>query len=67
MADCNLLPRIAKCFANMFCKIKGMQCVGKETFNEELILKKLYLAYWISGTDYDCDIECLLNKYCKNF
>lgn len=59
------LAHIEKCFGQLYCKIEAMKCVGKNTTKEELLLDKLYIAYWISCGS-DCDIECFLLKNCAH-
>lgn len=60
------LVKIQKCFAKAYCQIKQMQCLGKETANQELLLKKLYLAEWSQCGVVRCSIDCFLNQNCNN-
>jgi hypothetical protein len=60
----NQLDKIVKCIGAAYCHKKQKDCVGKDTTADELKLKKLYIAYWVS-CGFDCDIECFISSNCK--
>lgn len=59
------VAQIEKCFGQLYCKVQQMACVGRNSTKEQLLLDKLYIAYWISCGE-DCDIECFLLTNCAH-
>lgn len=60
------MDKLENCFANTFCKIQNMKCLGKNTKDLEIKLGKLFMALYLldCGTD-ECEIECFINKNCN--
>lgn len=63
----SLLDQIITCFSKQYCKIKKLECVGRDedAKRERLLLKKLYIAYWLMCGNDDCDIRCFIYKNCN--
>lgn len=60
------LDSIRKCFGNLYCNIENDKCIGRDTVGKEKLLESLYIAYWISCNDENCDITCFVKKYCAS-
>lgn len=57
---------IAKCFGKQYCLIKDKECLGKDVSKDMLLLKKLYIAYWVYCNDEnDCDVSCFISQHCN--
>lgn len=58
--------QLAVCFSKVYCKWMKELCLGKDASATELLLKKLYIAYWIGCKDESCDVSCFTFKHCNN-
>ena len=62
----DLQVKVQTCIGKLFCKIKDLKCVGRDTTDLELKMKKLHIALWLV---WNCDSDlqegvCLVNKIC---